>query len=1743
MEDSSSPATHNLNGHPPPQQPQTPIALERNENEPAKSAQHDQPTNGNEQSHVKSEDTETNHNDERPIKRRKLADSLAPERSTSRPASPPWRKSGAEGPTTFFAEGKRKSARFNTLPLELQPQGDRRRTRAAVHQANNVKSGGGRTRASNSTQNGTTVRNNSTREVHTRKTSSSGTQTSKKPNATPKALLNTNRENAPVEPNKLKRRRSAASAPINAHSSPSQKRVGRPRRSSYIKRETVVQDSKLANGWHDTSDAASLDTSSADNDDLSSDPDELDLESFLPDPNQKPQRLRLKVNIAKPFVQHPSHMTPAKKYDSLREWLDAEGPVHEPPLTLVLSDQQVQREARTRDRLAKAAEPGGLLDPNCSRIDEPDEQEEPQRQYTRHDFMLAHTIRFQQLLEREHRKHVTNARKYAHDAQIKWKASQPKSAEEIQYEKGEERQATILATMKQCIRDLAAKWDIFKAEVNNWRLERWKEEQEALGKETLNRVLEESSKLLDSRFNDDSALATTDEEAQSDDGEVEGGTANESAEDLSEDMSEDDGGDEDDDVEMADNPDDELTAEELRRKYSMPKAQDPDRPLNAASRLSEFHDLQTETPISEFNDQDADVYMKGMDFEDEEIRTKIAQAQQETLDADGNLSDDESTDMDSESDSEEDDDDDESDSDADENEDEEEESGSFGLSALLGKPVAPNNSTVSRAANELKISKERSPPPAPQPHDLDNDDFEDEELEEVSLIIPSIPDAAQVQTPLSGNEAPPNTHHYEETQPDDKSSSLRNTSILELDQETPTLPTEPDNIEPSVSEHHNSMPATPISFDLEKKHIPSLEVPHLLRATLREYQKEGFNWLADRYKHDANGILADEMGLGKTIQTITLLAYLALKHEVWGPHLIIVPTSVILNWEMEFKKFLPGFKVLSYYGNPEERKQKRKGWLDDDQWNVVITSYHLVVSDVGSFNRRLWHYLILDEAHNIKNFRSQRWQTLLTFRSHSRLLLTGTPLQNNLEELWSLLFFLVGPHKAEEFLNRQEFSQLFKKPADQILEHEQQHLDKEAREQVQKLHHVLRPRLLRRKKADVEKQMPGKYEHVVYCRLSKRQRHLYDGFLSRSQTRETLAHGNYLSIINCLMQLRKVCNHPDLFETRPIVTSFAMKRSAVANFEIKELLIRRKLLQDEDNRVNLDVVDLLPGSNGPVSALDTMQPARLNALFRLRDLAYYQSSRLARGWPSDGQSTATNMYDLYRLAPDWPFDGSTVASTLGFAGDMSRAVVFENLKHLAYLTSLRSQRRPLYSHSLAEKLRIPLREHLASSSPPKRRVDLAAWWTQQSSVMQGLVKSLPQRAELMDNYVRKFACVTPAVVAPDSYEMALGRPVVETLRETQKQFPQDAFHEARVRLSIAFPDKRLLQFDCGKLQRLDSLLRTLQTGGHRALIFTQMTKVLDILEQFLNIHGHRYLRLDGSTKLEQRQILTERFNTDPSILVFILSSRSGGLGINLTGADTVIFYDLDWNPAMDKQCQDRCHRIGQTRDVHIYRFVSEHTIEANILRKSNQKRLLDDVIIQGGDFTTEYFNKPNPRDIFDDPALGDADAEASAAFDRVLGIGNGNNDPSAKIFEQAEDREDVAAARHAEKELNNVDHEDFADRGSSTAKSTRPTTPHANTVIPPAIPNGDHLSSTSLSKNQLVPTNVDEMPPGYQNGEVAPRTDMSSDIFKENQAIGVDRYIVEHLEWELKDVPFVAPEAKKSKKKKADEHRVRRKDR
>lgn len=793
---------------------------------------------------------------------------------------------------------------------------------------------------------------------------------------------------------------------------------------------------------------------------------------------------------------------------------------------------------------------------------------------------------------------------------------------------------------------------------------------------------------------------------------------------------------------------------------------------------------------------------------------------------------------------------------------------------------------------------------------------------------------------------------------------------------------------------------------LRVKEVP---IPSLLRGTLRPYQKQGLNWLASLYNNDTNGILADEMGLGKTIQTISLLAYLACEHHIWGPHLIIVPTSVMLNWEMEFKKFAPGFKVMTYYGSVQERAQKRKGWNKEDAFHVCITSYQLVVHDQSSFRRKKWRYMILDEAHNIKNFRSTRWNALLNFSTENRLLLTGTPLQNNLMELWSLLYFLMPSSKVEQmmpegFANFEDFQQWFGKPVDKILEktgtgdiieeNVTSTLDKETKDTIARLHQVLRPYLLRRLKKDVEKQMPGKYEHIVYCRLSNRQRYLYDDFMSRAKTKETLMSGNFLSIINCLMQLRKVCNHPDLFEVRPIVTSFAMPK-AVSNTY---------------NTVNQTVLGLLARNNSPAVSLNV-----LNMDITCQDdLNYFAASAAKRLVSNAKIEEQVNALDALiakgQEIESSSLENSPLASLIRINQRLKleeQVALRDRLQQAIYINTLRCLRKPLYGDSLLSTI---------GKITHKTNCEL----------VDDMILSIPQRRQEMAPAVEKFAVVTPTAVALDMKDQIIPVSTQSLVREeVQNDIISNPYHHAQVKLSIAFPDKQLLQYDCGKLQKLASLLHDLVPKGHRALIFTQMTKVLDILEQFLNIHGYRYMRLDGATKIEDRQLMTEKFNRDPKIPVFILSTRSGGLGINLTGADTVIFYDSDWNPAMDKQCQDRCHRIGQLRDVHIYRFVSESTIESNILKKANQKRQLDNVVIQEGDFTTDYLGKFSVRDLVNDTSI------ISDLSDKPIG-----ENVNADLLAQAEDEADRNAAKEAMKEVA-VDEEDFNENSKDPSKPKR----------------------------------------------------------------------------------------------------------
>ena len=1617
--------------------------------------------------------------DTHPAKRRKLT---GPEITKGqRPISPPWKKIEVEGPSTFLEGGVRKSARTNYVPIDLQPQSEKRKTRGAIHNGKGplIKSkyGGATTLETPPGQHNHTL-NGHRNTISAGKSSNGPTPKAAKSKTTSSADLpptqkRSHKKKIPQVPNSPTG--SQSSTPSTAAFSRSHPSLERPHRSKSTAR---ASQAPTTNGWH-AQDEKSFEEEKEENPGLRS-------------PDQKPQRLSLRFSMPKVGVHHPEHVVrrqqignpplSTNRFASFSDWLDKEGRLGlEGETDSQVTNEEAVREALLRHRISEAAKPNGLLSKERCTYWQPETSESPSRLYTHQDRLLAHMKNFHMLLGRERTRHLRAAKECAQQAAAfvqsrqersyqDWKKHQPKTEEEIRQEQ-EEAYKKIYVQLRE---DITRKWLMVAEAVEDIRLQRWQLEQERLGKEALNEAIEKSKGLLSRRNRGNSAEgideedeAGDDDEADEDDesGPSESGQTSEDEDNMSSSNSESEDG------EAPMDEDEGLTQEQLHLKYKTvndpdPQAQDSEREDVPVLQEEDAGAIPAQIPVSP----------------DSTASPAVLEEVDDTLMDDS----DESTNMSGESESEE------------EMSSEEDESGSVQSEAEGG--LGDLGGFLSKQEREELLKtpmKESDPIQEPSNYIEDSD----EEADKVSLIPDTIQDPVQAPTPpISTGREPPLQEQGDGSlspvalQPPEPEQYVPNEEcalpIEEADRQEPE-----DTVMVETSADEADVPATPVASP--KSLIP---IPSLLRGTLREYQHFGLDWLAGLYANGTNGILADEMGLGKTIQTIALLAHLAVHYEAWGPHLIVVPTSVMLNWEMEFKKFLPGFRVLAYYGSQEERRKKRAGWLDEEKWNVWITSYTLVTQDQQIFRRRAWHYMILDEAHNIKNFQSQRWQTLLTFKTKARMLLTGTPLQNNLTELWSLLYFLMPSENTGNgiagFTDLEDFTRWFKKPTEQILEQGREALDDDARHTVHKLHDILRPYLLRRLKADVEKQMPGKYEHVVYCRLSKRQRYLYDGFMSRAQTKETLASGNTFSVMNALMQLRKVCNHPDLFETRQIVTSFAMPKSAVADFEIKELLVRRRLLREEPTtQVDLNLVNLLPGANEPVSALDTIQKQRLGTLGSIRQLTSQQRGRV--NW---------NMQ----------FNGSTISGTLANFENNSRRLRYDKLHQISYLTSLRSQRRPLYNHDLADRLRFGIKT-LPHQPMPKRRSRLSDWLTQKSPALGEMALTVPRRSEAMNPIVRKFGCITPKVIVPNMATMALGQKGIEVIQEATQLQPQDPFHEARMRLSIAFPDKRLLQYDCGKLQKLDILLRQLQAGGHRALIFTQMTRVLDILEQFMNIHGHRYLRLDGATKLENRQVLTERFNNDDRILAFILSSRSGGIGINLTGADTVIFYDLDWNPAMDKQCQDRAHRIGQTRDVHIYRMVSEHTIEANILRKANQKRMLDDVVIQEGEFTTDYFNNVSVKDIVGNESHDEAGAAADAAMDRVLG-----NRPGGQVFEAVEDQDDAKAAKEAEKEIATYDAADFNEKGVSTPKTPveGPQTP--SELMPPPRSNqaGDGVEISTTME-------------AAQSGLAVPSAGTAEQEVEELPSC--DDYMIRFLDWELKDVPVQPPPDKKKSKKKGKE--------
>ncbi|KAJ4952799.1 hypothetical protein NE237_029631 [Protea cynaroides] len=491
-------------------------------------------------------------------------------------------------------------------------------------------------------------------------------------------------------------------------------------------------------------------------------------------------------------------------------------------------------------------------------------------------------------------------------------------------------------------------------------------------------------------------------------------------------------------------------------------------------------------------------------------------------------------------------------------------------------------------------------------------------------------------------------------------------------------------------------------------------------GSLHPYQLEGLNFLRFSWSKQTHVILADEMGLGKTIQSIAYLA--SLVEENVSPHLVVAPLSTLRNWEREFATWAPQLNVVMYVGSAQARavireyefffaksefkKQKKKkasqvgseSKQDRLKFDVLLTSYEMINFDTTSLKPMKWACMIVDEGHRLKNKDSKLFLSLKQYSSRHRVLLTGTPLQNNLDELFMLMHFLDNG----KFGSLEEFQEEFK--------------DINQEEQVARLHKMLAQHLLRRLKKDVMKDLPPKKELILRVELSSKQKEYYKAILTRNYQILTRKGGAQISLMNVVMELRKLCCH-------------------------------------------------------------------------------------------------------------------------------------------AYM-------------------------------------------------LEGV------------------------------------EPEIEDLDEAYRQLLDSS----------------------GKLHLLDKMMVKLKEQGHRVLIYTQFQHMLDLLEDYCTYKKWQYERIDGNVGGAERQIRIDRFNAkNSSRFCFLLSTRAGGLGINLATADTVIIYDSDWNPHADLQAMARAHRLGQTNKVMIYRLISRGTIEERMMQMTKKKMVLEHLVV--GRLKTQNINQEELDDI------------------------------------------------------------------------------------------------------------------------------------------------------------------------------------
>ncbi|KAK3502831.1 SNF2 family N-terminal domain-containing protein [Neurospora crassa] len=672
-------------------------------------------------------------------------------------------------------------------------------------------------------------------------------------------------------------------------------------------------------------------------------------------------------------------------------------------------------------------------------------------------------------------------------------------------------------------------------------------------------------------------------------------------------------------------------------------------------------------------------------------------------------------------------------------------------------------------------------------------------------------------------------------------------------------------------------------------------------GTMRDYQLEGLTWMYEICVQGMSGILADEMGLGKTVQTISLIALLREQENYLGPHLIVAPLSTLSNWIDEFHRWVPSIPVVMYHGTPQERQDIFKtklmhhlhGGRPTEKFPVVCTSYEMVLKDRANLSKINWEFIIIDEGHRMKNFNSKLFRELKTFTSATRILMTGTPLQNNLKELWSLLNFLLPKifRDWEAFESWFDFSDLEDEEGT-----EEFIADKTKQELVKKMHVVLQPLLLRRVKSDVAKYLPKKREYVLYAPMTKEQTDLYN-------------------VIND--------KHID---TRSYLESKVVERltGAIASAASSPRSTSRS---SKANSVKLESDNLSEsGSFTTKTSALTLKEKESSPL--AKDAFALMMGKRTRGRPRKALSVSESP------AEETTPVKSTTKGTKRKAAPAVETPAPKSTKSSRQSTpmSTRSRsRRGMRSYKEADS-----DEELLDDDEFEKKLAKEAVEDDVQDMEVDLDAEEIQRAQTLDLAKKEIS------------NKKLGNPLMQ-LRLVCNS-PHNFYNPWS---NLGQPIDESIVTASGKMLLLDRLLPALFERGHKILIFSQFKTQLDILEEYCReLRSWDVCRIDGGVAQDDRRAQIEKFNTDPDVKIFLLSTRAGGQGINLASADTVILFDSDWNPQQDLQAQDRCHRIGQTRPVVVYRLATKGTVEEELLMSADAKRRLEKLVIKKGGFKT-----------------------------------------------------------------------------------------------------------------------------------------------------------------------------------------------